>query len=280
MMEGSIPPSSFSTPTPASSSEPATPRLFKPRRSEDWKKFRDVIEQLYRNDQLKLKDVKRIMEQEHGFVATEKQYKDRLAAWGVRKNIKAKEINIMIRKQEQRAARGKQTVFRVAGHRVDRKRITRFVRRHGSKLDGNESRPIGRPQESPEPCMSSRGVTDDASVNVGIATPSDMSYYTPEPDERATTLSPHPENHPLPFVHSDSFPSSEFDDQKTNPMTHSPITLTNHTAQNPMDEKYSINDVGAYEKFQKKMREVNASLEEATKNFYSVEDPNNQPQYC
>ncbi|KAL4798283.1 hypothetical protein BDV19DRAFT_31588 [Aspergillus venezuelensis] len=302
MMEGSIPPSSFSTPTPASSSEPATPKnskIFKPRRSNDWDRFRGSIEQLYRNDQLKLKDVKRIMEQDHGFVASsvfpffsfpccpsfpqyrlfatsqsyhlpsrlgspEKQYKDRLAGWGVRKNIKAKEINIMIRKQEKRAARGKQTIFRVAGQQVDRKRITRFERRNGRKVDSNDSRAVKPPQESPEP-----------------STPSDMSYYTPPPDERLATLSPHPENHhPLSFDPPDAIPGSELDDTRTRTITHSPVTLTNHTPKNSIDEVYSIDEPGALEKFNRKMMEVNANYEETTRSYYSVEDPNTQPQYC
>ncbi|KAL4744192.1 Clr5 domain-containing protein [Aspergillus similis] len=190
-MEGSFTPSSLSTPTPASSSSPATPRLFKPRKSEDWNKYRPFIEQLYRNDQLKLKDVKNIMERDHNFTASEKQYKDRLSSWNIRKNIKAKEVRIMYRKQQKRAAIGKQTVFRVAGQKVDTKRIARFVRRYGTNID-NESRPIepsGDSGASPEP-----------------STPSDMSYYTPEPDERPTSLSlsPHPESDALPCETADS----------------------------------------------------------------------------
>ncbi|KAL4765108.1 Clr5 domain-containing protein [Aspergillus foveolatus] len=193
MMEGSFTPSSLSTPTPASSSSPATPRLFKPRKSEDWNKYRPFIEQLYRNDQLKLKDVKNIMERDHNFTASEKQYKDRLSSWNIRKNIKAKEVRIMYRKQQKRAAIGKQTVFRVAGQKVDTKRIARFVRRYGTNID-NESRPVepsGDSEASPEP-----------------STPSDMSYYTPEPDERPTSLSlsPHPETdaHPCETAGSGS----------------------------------------------------------------------------
>jgi hypothetical protein len=37
--------------------------------------------------------------------------KDRLAAWHVRKNIKAKEVHLMLRKQQKRAAQGKQFVL-------------------------------------------------------------------------------------------------------------------------------------------------------------------------
>ncbi|TPR09711.1 hypothetical protein CAN33_0052835 [Aspergillus niger] len=80
------------------------------------------------------------MERDYNFVASEKQYKDRLAAWHVRKNIKAKEVHVMIRKQQKRAARGKQTGFRVAGQEVDSKRISRFVRRYGSNMEANNAR--------------------------------------------------------------------------------------------------------------------------------------------
>lgn len=43
----------------------------------------------------------------------------------------------MIRKQQKRAAQGKQTAFRVNGQNVDPKRINRFIRRYGSSLDPN-----------------------------------------------------------------------------------------------------------------------------------------------
>ncbi|KAF7714353.1 Uncharacterized protein PECH_001918 [Penicillium ucsense] len=142
--------------------------IFRPRRSDDWHKYRDIIEQLYRNDQLKLRDVKRIMEREYRFYASEKQYKDRLAAWHVRKNIKAKEVHLMIRKQQKRAARGKATAFRVNGQDVDDKRIARFVRRYGRSWNNDKDR--NAEEQSPEP-----------------KTPSDMTCYTPEPEDMAPT---------------------------------------------------------------------------------------------
>ncbi|KAJ5999927.1 hypothetical protein N7481_000336 [Penicillium waksmanii] len=168
------PPSSMTlspqSPTPAPN--PTTSSIFRPRRSDDWHEYRDIIEQLYRNDQLKLRDVKRIMERDYKFQASEKQYKDRLAAWHVRKNIKAKEVHLMIRKQQKRAARGKQTAFRVNGQEVDNKRIARFQRRYGDSWSEEKDRDIQ--QMSPEP-----------------TTPSDMTCYTPEPaDEAATPISP------------------------------------------------------------------------------------------
>ena len=120
---------------------------FRPRRSEDWQQYRSVIESLYRNDQLKLRDVKRYMEQTYNFVASEKQYKDRLAAWNVRKNVKAKQVHYMLHKQRKRAAQGKLTAFRVSGQEVDAKRIARFVRRYGASWDSIDN------EEAPEPSM-------------------------------------------------------------------------------------------------------------------------------
>ncbi|OOQ89876.1 hypothetical protein PEBR_08059 [Penicillium brasilianum] len=158
------PPPSSMTLSPQSPPVGQPSTVFRPRRSDDWHEYREIIEQLYRNDQLKLRDVKRIMERDY----KEKQYKDRLAAWHVRKNIKAKEVHLMIRKQQKRAARGKQTAFRVNGQNVDPKRIARFVRRYGNSWDHDGDRDAE--DQSPEP-----------------KTPSDMTCYTPEPEENAAT---------------------------------------------------------------------------------------------
>ncbi|KAJ5936648.1 hypothetical protein N7466_003098 [Penicillium verhagenii] len=163
------PPSMMMSPQSPSTTPTGPPNgPFRPRRSEDWHVYRETIEQLYRSDQLKLRDVKRIMEREHNFAASEKQYKDRLAAWNIRKNIKAAEVQVMIRKKQKRAARGKQTAFRRAGQDVDPKRLTRFVRRYGTQWEKNPDKDADL--QSPEP-----------------KTPSDMSCYTPEPEEGAAT---------------------------------------------------------------------------------------------
>lgn len=65
------PPSMTLSPqSPATGSGSASNAVFRPRRSDDWNEYRDLIEQLYRNDQLKLRDVKRIMERQHNFIAS------------------------------------------------------------------------------------------------------------------------------------------------------------------------------------------------------------------
>ncbi|EAW15197.1 Clr5 domain-containing protein [Aspergillus clavatus NRRL 1] len=178
-MDSSIAPSSnFSASSSSSSSA-----IFRPRKSDDWNEYRTVIENLYRDNQLKLRDVKRIMERDYNFVASEKQYKDRLAAWHIRKNIKAKEVHVMIRKQQKRAARGKQTAFRVGGQEVDSKRIARFVRRYGASWDNTRN---DTHQASPEPDESKyeplRSPDIDDSRSLSLATLSPTSTHdTPKP---------------------------------------------------------------------------------------------------
>ena len=56
--------------SPQSTPSGPSSNVFRPRRSDDWHQYREIIEQLYRNDQLKLRDVKRIMEREYKFYAS------------------------------------------------------------------------------------------------------------------------------------------------------------------------------------------------------------------
>jgi hypothetical protein len=57
----------------------------------------------------------------------------------------------MLRKQQKRAAQGKQTAFRVNGQNVDPKRIARFVRRYGTSWDTNRDKKPETEPQSPEP---------------------------------------------------------------------------------------------------------------------------------
>ncbi|KAL2862050.1 hypothetical protein BJX68DRAFT_260846 [Aspergillus pseudodeflectus] len=142
-------------------------------------------------------------------------------------------------------------------------------------------RPVEPHRESPEP-----------------ATPSDMSYYTPEPDERATTLSPHPDSHSQHCESSvafllgdktsqgtpvnqrnravdtlDSIQDSEQDD--TNSMTLSPSTTTGTSTYpyNFPDEEYSVSEEGALSRFQKRLMLLNEKLEHDTAHLFPIEEP-------
>lgn len=64
------PPPSSSSLTLSPQSPAANLNVFRPRRSDDWLEYREIIEQLYRTDQLKLRDVKRIMERDYKFYAS------------------------------------------------------------------------------------------------------------------------------------------------------------------------------------------------------------------
>ncbi|PLB50700.1 hypothetical protein P170DRAFT_151821 [Aspergillus steynii IBT 23096] len=251
MMEGSIPPSAALPVSPTTSSSSA---VFRPRRSDDWHEYRPAIEQLYRDNQLKLKDVKRIMERDYNFVASEKQYKDRLAAWHIRKNIKNKEVQVMIRKQQKRAARGKQTAFRVGGQEVDSKRIARFVRRYGTQWE-NKPRNNDHRQASPEP-----------------KTPSDMSCYTPEPDDRGATLSPLPELQPNHRTETfDPIPEADIDDDQSLTATLSP-SLPNETPkalETPLQEANAWNELVS---FQDRLLALHHTLEQSMSGFTSPHD--------
>lgn len=97
----------------------------------------------------------------------------------------------MIRKKQKRAARGKQTAFRRAGQNVDPKRITRFVRRYGSnwvnKRDKEAELQSPEPSESFEKRAPPLGGGIGELMQLAAGTPSDMSCYTPEPEEEAAT---------------------------------------------------------------------------------------------
>lgn len=98
----------------------------------------------------------------------------------------------MIRKQQKRAARGKNTAFRVGGQEVDSKRIARFVRRYSSTWENEE----------------------DHSTDQEPRTPSDMSCYTPEPEDQRPGLGSDSSTTPIQLHPDDKFdgvPDSEPD---------------------------------------------------------------------
>ncbi|KAH8168979.1 clr5 domain-containing protein [Sarocladium implicatum] len=57
----------------------------------EWEAIRPIFTQLYLTDGRRLTDVSRILRDDHGFHATDKQFKDRIRKWKLRKNFKDKE---------------------------------------------------------------------------------------------------------------------------------------------------------------------------------------------
>ncbi|KAI1846666.1 hypothetical protein JX266_007239 [Neoarthrinium moseri] len=78
----------------------ATPSTAQPTRwaqQSDWDLHRETITNLYGRQGMTLKEVKRCMESEHHFYATNKQYKWRLSKWGIYKNFNLDRVSKMVR---------------------------------------------------------------------------------------------------------------------------------------------------------------------------------------
>ncbi|KIV98068.1 hypothetical protein PV10_01758 [Exophiala mesophila] len=58
---------------------------------DQWAEVKDIFTHLYISENRKLKDVRHILSSRHGFNASEKMFKRRIADWKVRKNYKAKD---------------------------------------------------------------------------------------------------------------------------------------------------------------------------------------------
>ncbi|KIX05691.1 uncharacterized protein Z518_03663 [Rhinocladiella mackenziei CBS 650.93] len=65
---------------------------------EQWTNIKDIFTQLYLVENRKLKDVRQILSQMHGFNASEKMYKRRITEWKIRKNYKAKDKEILAKR--------------------------------------------------------------------------------------------------------------------------------------------------------------------------------------
>ncbi|KAK9425987.1 putative Clr5 domain-containing protein [Seiridium unicorne] len=73
----------------------------------DWATHRATVTSLYEGQNMTLKKIMQIMENEHKFYATERMYKSRLKQWGLRKNYRYEEVNEIIRQQSTRVSAAK-----------------------------------------------------------------------------------------------------------------------------------------------------------------------------
>ncbi|KAH0562057.1 hypothetical protein GP486_003241 [Trichoglossum hirsutum] len=133
--------------------------------AQDWENQRSTFQQLYSKDDLPLDEVMRVMEREHGFRATERQYKRRISQWHLDKNVKDNEMQFIIRKQKKRKVlEDKDTAFRVRSRYVE-----------------------------PEKIDSSRQ-QEDVGRYVSVTTKSGCSYYTPVGEGPPTPNVPYAEH--------------------------------------------------------------------------------------
>lgn len=116
----------------------------------EWEAQRAEITRLYTFENLTLKDVVEIMKVQYSFSArwvpftirwqsfflillaySERQYKSRIAQWGLDKKVKQSEMKAIIRIEWKRKTQeGKDTCFRVRKRPVDPKKIKRFTKDH------------------------------------------------------------------------------------------------------------------------------------------------------
>ncbi|KAK4938541.1 hypothetical protein LTR10_021073 [Elasticomyces elasticus] len=92
-----------------------------------WQAVKDEIRILY--ERKPLRDVKKILEQRHGFRATERMYKARLAQWGFSKNYSDKDYQICAVLHHARQKSGKhRTAFIIHGHKRSAKDLHKYIK--------------------------------------------------------------------------------------------------------------------------------------------------------
>lgn len=100
-----------------------------------WAELRPIITKLYKEENRTLKDTMEIIERDHEFSATARMYKTRIKNWGLDKKFKAKEVLVMLQVQKEREGENKETEFVVRGHKVDQRRMKRYLQRNKTVLD-------------------------------------------------------------------------------------------------------------------------------------------------
>ncbi|RFU35720.1 hypothetical protein B7463_g554, partial [Scytalidium lignicola] len=129
---------------------------------EEWEAQKSNFKSLYQTNTLKRS--MEIMEHNHGFSASERQYKRRIKKWGLDKNVKGEEMMRMAQIQlERKMVAGKPSSFRVRGREVGGQKIRRYVKR-------KEIRDLELLQEAS---------IADSPVDFECYTPSDKSHSPP-----------------------------------------------------------------------------------------------------
>ncbi|KAF5877206.1 uncharacterized protein Bfra_001570 [Botrytis fragariae] len=98
--------------------------------ADEWERHRLTFTQLYMTEGRPLKEVMQIMENEHEFRATSRQYKRRIEQWKLDKNIKENDMRVILRKDLKRKREGKNSEFRISGREVEPNKIQRFAQRY------------------------------------------------------------------------------------------------------------------------------------------------------
>ncbi|CAI6336448.1 unnamed protein product [Periconia digitata] len=96
-----------------------------------WETQRHHFTRLYTDEKKKLVEVQRIMQDEYGFYATERQYKRKIKAWGLEKNSKATEkANALVRLKETEANLDLAHVYKFRGKDIAAHKLLRYAKSH------------------------------------------------------------------------------------------------------------------------------------------------------
>ncbi|EXJ90381.1 hypothetical protein A1O1_03482 [Capronia coronata CBS 617.96] len=92
-----------------------------------WQAVKEVIRVLY--EKKPLRDVKRILEQQYGFRATERMFKARLSQWGISKNYSDRDYQICAVLSHHRYKKGKaSTAFMIHGHKRTLRDLHKYIK--------------------------------------------------------------------------------------------------------------------------------------------------------
>ncbi|KAL8777054.1 MAG: hypothetical protein Q9213_008026 [Squamulea squamosa] len=107
----------------------------------EWEKWRGELVSRY-VEGAELKEIPKVMAEEHQFFITTAQLKDQFRKWKVKKNFSKQELAWMASMKRKRGALGKRARFEQHGHEVEEVRLERALKRHRSRMDTPESPPI------------------------------------------------------------------------------------------------------------------------------------------
>ncbi|KAK3995266.1 hypothetical protein QBC44DRAFT_366791 [Cladorrhinum sp. PSN332] len=155
---------------------------------DEWEVYRPTIQELYQAQNLPLKDVMKIMEDRHGFRATQRMYKTRIKSWGLDKNFKETEVVELFRLRRERERVGKvKSTYMIRGREVDWDRVQSYIRRKGINISQLlNTTPIG-PSAREVSCVTPPPPSTIPSASGGSSIPLNL------PPSQGTATFPYPQ---------------------------------------------------------------------------------------
>ncbi|ETI24252.1 hypothetical protein G647_03621 [Cladophialophora carrionii CBS 160.54] len=151
--------------------------------SEEWRRHRPLITQLYFEEGRTLKDVAEYLKREYDFGPTERMYKSRLHTWGLDKKKKEHEMLDLVRQGLQQKGDDKDKVFLVRGRQVTLADALHYFNRKGIKDPSS----LLEPQRALSGELSS---PDDADVRTPLSSNDDMLHAAQDAEDFDMTRSP------------------------------------------------------------------------------------------